>query len=205
LEELRTENETLRSQVSELEEARLENERLKKLLDIAQAGELKVVGARVIGRMPNSWEGVITIDRGSADGIVNGMPVIGPDGLLGQTVEVVRHSAKVRLITDQRSGVAAMLQHGRATGIVRGTINGGLVLDFVSKEATVTVGDTVIASGLGGVFPKGLIIGEVTRIERDPAALHQKISVVPSGEVSALEEVLVLTEAPVVEVIQGGE
>ncbi len=205
LEELRTQNENLRVRVAELEEARLENERLRALLDIAQQNELESVGARVIGRTSNSWEGVITIDRGSSHGITNGMPVVGPDGLLGQIVEVSAGSAKVRLITDQRSGVAAMVQTSRATGIARGTIDGGMTLDFVSRETSVTAGDVVITSGLGGVYPKGLVIGEVTRVERDPAALYQRIAMAPSGAVGSLEEVLVLVGVPEAGALSGGE
>lgn len=205
LEELRTQNESLRTRVAELEEERLENKRLKDLLAIAQQSELESVGARVIGRTSNSWEGVITIDRGSQHGVSNGMPVVGPDGLLGQTVEVAANSAKVRLITDQRSGVAAMIQSSRATGIARGTIDGSMMLDFVSRDTTVTAGDVIITSGLGGVYPKGLVIGEVTRVDRDPSALYQRIAMAPSGAIGALEEVLVLVAVPETDPLSGGE
>lgn len=195
LETLRTQNDQLRQRVSDLEEARLENERLKGLVAFVQSSKTQAVGARVIGRPTNSWEGVITIDRGTADSIQAGMPVVGPAGLLGQTVDVTAHSARVRLITDPNSGVAAMLQSSRTQGIVRGSIEGQLTLDFVSTETTVRAGDVVITSGIGGVYPKGLIIGEVTKVRKTPADLYQNIELAPTGRLAGLEEVLVLVGA----------
>ena len=196
LETLRTQNNQLRQRVSELEDARLENQRLKGLVAFVQTTKTKAVGARVIGRPTNSWERVLTIDRGSADQIEAGMPVVGPAGLLGQTADVTAHSARVRLITDPNSGVAAMLQSSRTEGIVRGSIEGQLALDFVSTETTVRVGDVVITSGIGGVYPKGLIVGEVTEVRNTPADLYQSIELSPVGRLAGLEEVLVLVGAP---------
>jgi len=205
LEQLREQNRTLRVRVAELEEARLENARLRALVDIPQARELKAVGAHVIGRPTNSWEGVITIDRGSTDGIRAGMPVVGPQGLLGQTVAVSPGSARVRLITDQRSGVAAMVQRTRAEGVVRGSIDGDMSLDFVSVDRIVKKGDVVITSGMGGVYPKGLTIGEVIDVRRPANALYQEIDVEPAGSPARLEEVLVLVGEPPAVVPEGGE
>ncbi len=205
LEELRKQNQSLRVRVAELEEARLENERLRALVDLPMAGELKSAAAHVIGRPSNSWDGVIVIDRGSADGIRSGMPVIGPQGLLGQTVTVAPGSSKVRLITDQRSGVAAMIQRTRAEGVVRGNLDGRLTLDFVSMDTPVKEGDVVITSGIGGVYPKGLPIGEVSEVKREPNALYQSIRVQPASDPSGLEEVLVIVGAPASAEPQGGE
>lgn len=205
LETLRTQNAELRTRVSELEEARLQNERLRGLVQFATTSKIQSLGATVIGRPTNSWEGVITIDRGTADNVRAGMPVVGPSGLLGQTVDVAPHSARVRLITDPSSGVAAMLQTTRAEGIVKGSIEGKLTLDFVSTETTVRAGDVVITSGMGGVFPKGLIVGEVTKVSKNPADLYQHIDLAPSGRVDTLEEVLVLTGVTTTSTVGGGE
>lgn len=205
LEQLRDQNEKMRARVAELEEARLENERLRQLVKLVQANDLQSVGAHVIGRPTNAWEGVITIDRGSNHGIAVGMPVVGSLGLLGQTVQVSKGSARVRLITDQRSGVAAMIQRSRAEGVVNGAIDGQLSLDFVSTETTVRAGDVVITSGLGGVFPKGLLIGEILSAERTTGALQQAIVVVPASDPSSTEEVLVLVGAPPATKLQGSE
>lgn len=195
LETLRSQNDELRKRVADLEEARLENERLKGLVSFVQSSKTQAVGARVIGRPTNSWEGVITIDRGSDDQVRAGMPVVGPAGLLGQTIDVTSRSSRVRLITDPNSGVAAMLQSSRKEGIVRGSIEGKISLEFVSMETTVRAGDVVITSGMGGVYPKGLIIGEVTKVEKNPADLYQSIELAPSGRLAGLEEVLILVGA----------
>ena len=205
LETLRAQNDELRRRVSDLEEARLENVRLRKLVAFVGANKGRSLGARVIGRPTNSWEGVITIDRGTADGVKQGMPVVGPQGLLGQTIDVTSRSAKVRLITDPRSGVAAMVQSTRAEGIVRGSIEGNLSLDFVSRETTVRAGDVVISSGMGGVYPKGLIIGEITTVKSSPAGLYQDIVLAPAGSLSGLEEVVVLISATTQTNQGGGE
>lgn len=200
LQELREQNQSLRVRVAELEEARLENERLRALVDLPKAREARSVAAHVIGRPTNSWDGVIVIDRGSTDGVRTGMPVIGPQGLLGQTVTVAPGSAKVRLITDQRSGVSAMVQRTRSEGVVRGSIDGRMTLDFVSNDTPVEAGDVVITSGMGGVYPKGLPIGEVSEVRREANALYQYIRVEPASDPSGLEEVLVIVgdQAPVV-------
>jgi rod shape-determining protein MreC len=205
LEQLRDQNQRLRARVSELEEARIENVRLRQLVKIVEAGDIEAMSARVIGRPSNQWEGVITINRGSADGLKTGMPVVGPRGLLGQTVAVSPRSSRVRLITDQRGGVAALVQRSRAEGIVKGSIDGRLTLDFVSTETTVRAGDVVITSGIGGVYPKGLVIGEAVEVKREPNALFQSIRVEPTSRLANLEEVLVLVGAPPAVAPQGGE
>ncbi|NTU71650.1 MAG: rod shape-determining protein MreC [Coriobacteriia bacterium] len=192
LETLRSQNDELRKRVSELEEARLENVRLKGIVAFVEATKTQSIGAKVIGRPTNSWEGVITIDRGTDDGVKAGMPVVGPAGLLGQTVDVTAQSARVRLITDPNSGVAGMLQSSRAEGIVKGSITGDLTFDYVSTATTARAGDVVITSGIGGVFPKGLIVGEVTRVKKGAADLFPEIELAPSSGLAGLEEVLVL-------------
>lgn len=202
---LRDQNAELRSRVAELEEARLENERLRRLLAFAEASELDAVGARVIGRPVSAWEGTLLIDRGSHDGVGLGMPVVAPEGLLGQTVEVTGRTAKVRLITDQRSGVAALLQPSRAEGIVRGSIEGHLSLEYVSREVTVTVGDVVLTSGMGGVYPKGLLVGEVSSYGLEDNDLYPRIGVRPSARFARIEEVIVLTGTLPQPLAGGGE
>jgi rod shape-determining protein MreC len=130
------------------------------------------------------------------------MPVVGASsntsgtaGLLGQTTDVTAHSAEVRLISDQGSGVAGLVQANRAEGIVHGSIDGAITLDFVSHESTVRAGDVVVTSGMGGAFPKGLLIGEVTKINNQPSSLYQDITLAPAADLNGLEEVIVLVGA----------
>ncbi len=204
VERLRQQNEELRTRNAELEEARQENERLRSLVKFVEARELESLGARVIGRPTTSWEGIITIDRGSAEGVRRGMPVIGDAGLLGQIVEAAVHSSRVQLITDQRSGVAALIQRTRAAGVVRGSIDRNLTLDFVSRDASLRVGDVVMTSGMGGVYPKGIVVGKITKIRREPNALSPFVAVEPAARVGELEEVLVLVGAtPVTDAGEG--
>ena len=205
LEALRAQNTELRNRVASLEEARLENERLRTLVGFVEANKLQAVGARVIGRSPNSYEAVITIDRGTADNVKAGMPVVSGAGLLGQTTQVTAHTAKVQLITDINSGVASMIQANRVEGVARGTIEGGLSLDFISRETTVKAGDVVITSGKGGVYPKGLLVGEVTKVSNTSAALYQQIALEPSAKLRGLEEVVVLIGASPEAQIGGSE
>ena len=133
------------------------------------------------------------------------MPVLAPQGLLGQTVDVTEHSARVRLITDQRSGVSAIIQATRAEGIVNGSIEGDLSMDFVSRETTVNVGDIVLTSGMGGVYPKGLLVGDVQDVEVNENDLYQRISVRPAASITGIEEVIVLLGTPPPADTEGGE
>ncbi|MBS3957453.1 MAG: rod shape-determining protein MreC [Clostridiales bacterium] len=195
IEILREQNATLRQRVVDLEEARLENERLRGLVGLVDGREFDAVGTRIIARPLTAWEAVVTIDRGGADGVAPGMPVLTVHGLLGYVVETSERSSRVRLITDQRSGVAAMLQASRAEGVVSGSINGDLVMRFVSRDATVTVGEPVLTSGLGGVYPRGLLVGEVASYRLTDADLHPVITVRSNVSLPAIEEAVVLVGA----------
>ncbi len=202
---LRTQNSALRSRVAELEEARLENARLRALVGMTQRGKIKALGAGVIGRPTGTWEGFIVIDKGRDDGVESGMAVTGMSGLLGRTTDVTARTARVQLITDQRSGVAAQIQSTRAGGIVNGSVDGGLTLNYVSRETTVRPGDVVVTSGIGGVYPKGLLIGDVVRARRDAGELYQRIDVRPTARISGIEEVLVLLTRPPAPELGAGE
>jgi rod shape-determining protein MreC len=214
---LQQENARLRNTVSALEEQNLQTARTTPLVNFASATKLQALGAHIIGR-PTQWDRVVTLDRGTADGVHEGMPVVGslgsvPEhateasaagGLVGETIDVTQHSCRVRLITDQNSGVSAMIQANRTEGIVHGSIDGGLSLDFVSHETTVKPGDVVITSGMGGVYPKGLLVGEVTHVSNLASALYQDITLSPSADLAGAEEVLILVSAsPAVETGSG--
>lgn len=189
---VRAQNDQLRARLADLEEARQENDRLRALVQFAEERKLTKLGARVIGRPTSSWEGVIVIDRGSADGVVRGMPVLALQGLVGQIEEVSPNSSRVRLITDPESGVAAMVQSSRAVGVVRGSIDRMLRMDFVDKKSVPKVGDVIITSGLGGIYPKGLVVGDVVAVDALRADLYPRITVVSRVPIDRIEEVLVL-------------
>lgn len=192
LEQLRSQNAELRARLADLEEARQENERLRRIVAFVEERRLSQLGARVIGRPTSSWEGSIVIDRGSVDGVQAGMPVLAPQGLVGQIETVSRHASTVRLITDERSGVAAMIQRTRALGVVRGSIDRVLTMEYVEKSKAPVVGDVVITSGLGGVYPKGLVVGDVIQVDARRADLYPRIVLRSRVPIDELEEVVVL-------------
>lgn len=194
--ELREQNAQLRARTAQLEEAAAENERLRALVGFADAAGLEAQGANVIGRPTTSWEGVIVLDVGSEDGIERSMPVLSAQGLVGQVVEVSLGSCRVRLLTDPRGGAAALVQRTRATGVVRGSGERVLTLDFVDRAAIPKPGDVVLTSGLGGVYPKGLVIGEVDEVDLRLNDLYPRIVVASQVPFDSLEQVLVLTTAP---------
>jgi len=196
LESLRTQNAALRAQIVELQEAAKNASAQAALGKIATATGYNGVNADVIGLPVSQWQQVIVVNAGSSKGIKVEMPVLGANGLLGQVIEVGPNYSKVRLITDQESGIASYLQNNRAQGITRGSLSGDLTMNFVSMEATVTAGDTVITSGLGGVFPKGLIIGQVSKVSKEINSLYKTIQVQPANDMAQVEKVIILTNTP---------
>ncbi|MCL1890618.1 MAG: rod shape-determining protein MreC [Coriobacteriia bacterium] len=191
--ELRARNEELLALTLRLEEYRIENERLARLLDVVDAYSLSGTTARVISRTTDSWNRTITINKGTSDGLSIGMPVMNADGLLGQVETVGLFSSTVRLLMDQRSGVAVFLQSSRTEGVVSGSSEGLLYLDLIPLAAPVKQGDAVITSGAGGVYPKGLIIGVVASVSHDSSDVYQTIVITPVKRVDTYEEVFVMT------------
>ena len=193
LSELREENERLRSRNVELEEAADATERLQELLDLRSAYDLSATAARIISGSSDSWSRSAIIDKGEDAGITVNMPVTSSAGVVGQIIDTSANSATFRLITDEASSVAAMVQSSRAHGMLRGSVSGELRLELVSTELEVQVGDVVITSGLGGVFPKGLPLGLVKSVETAEGAQYHTIVVEPFAHANNLEEVLVIT------------
>jgi rod shape-determining protein MreC len=202
---LRKQNAEMRDTLAKLEEQRRENERLQALLKLPDSVRSRALAARVIGRPTDSWEGTIMIDRGSGDGVTVGTPVVAAQGLLGQVIVASAHSAKVRLITDQSSGVAVLVQSSRATGVVRGSVDGKVTLEYVDPKATPKAGDVLLTSGLGGAYPKGLVVGDVGKVEADPAGMYPHVDVVSRVPIGAIEEVLVLVGAQPSQTVGGVE
>lgn len=194
LTELENENAQLASQLSALEEYKLENTRLNQLLDIKNAYNLKSTAARVIGTQLDAWERIIVIDKGSNSGVGLNMAVMDAYGLMGQVIEASPNSAKVRLINDERSGVSAMIQHSRVPGVVMGTVDGSLTLNYIPVSEQVSEGDMVVTSGMGGIYPKGIAIGRVKSVQKDSAALYLTIVVEPISKHFNPEEVLIITD-----------
>ena len=192
---LKAQNLELKQRLAGLEEAKLENERIRALVDFAKTQDLKTVGAGVIGRPTDSRQRSIMIDRGTGGGVKLGDAVIAAGGLVGQVVEVTPWAARVRLITDSDSGVAVLVQRTRANGIVRGSIQGPLQLEFVDKALAPVRGDVLLTSGLGGVYPKDIVVGEVTDVSSQQVDLFPTITVASRVDIDRIEEVLVILGA----------
>ena len=136
----------------------------------------------------------MTIDKGSSDGFAINMPVCNSAGVIGQIIEVSANTSTVRLITDENSGVSAMVQSTRAQGILQGQPDGTLRLEYVTTDADVQEGDIIVTSGIGGVYPKGLPLGTVSTVVREENATYYTITVTPaSSDTENNEEVLVIT------------
>ena len=193
LSELKAENERLVARNAELEESEQTARRLESLLGLQSLYNLQSTGARIISGSTDSWSSTVTIDKGTAAGIAVGMPVTDSNGAIGQIIRCGAASSTVRLVTDENSSVSAMVQSSRAQGVLRGSVDGTLHLTLVRTDQNVEVGDTVVTSGLGGVFPKGLPLGTVTSVERTAGALYYDIEVEPLSSTESFEEVLVIT------------
>ena len=193
LSDLRAENEQLRSRNAELEETNQSTQRLQGLLDLKNSYNLQSTGARVISGSTDSFNNTVVIDKGTSSGLAVGMPVVDSGGVIGQIIECGPTTSTVRLITDEKSGVAAMVQSSRAQGMLMGSASRQITLNLINTNQKVAVGDTVVTSGLGGVFPKGLPLGKVTSVEAAPGSLYYTIVIEPYGNVSTNEEVMVIT------------
>lgn len=206
LDQLRQENEQLRQRVEDLtvdlvevQEIIAENELLRTELGyVTSQRSLRVMGAnveaRVAGYEPGNLTRAVVISTGRDGDLLPDMPVLTGRGLVGRVIEVASRSSEVLLLTDTRSAVAALVQRTRATGIVKGQLDGSLLMEDIGRDADVQVGDIVLTSGLGDVFPKGVVIGQVVEVIHSDTAMFQTAVVEPSVDFSSLEVVLVLLE-----------
>jgi rod shape-determining protein MreC len=169
--------------------------RLEALLDLKRQVALPVIGARVIAYDPTLWSRSAIINQGKAQGVKEGLPVLAPQGIVGRIVGVYPEYSKVMLIVDRKSSADAMVQRTRARGMLKGKGGNRCSLEFVPKSADVQVGDLVLASGLVGLYPKGLLFGKVAAANKKNPGVFQEIEVTPSVDLSTLEEVLVVKVA----------
>jgi rod shape-determining protein MreC len=200
----RDENEVLRRQLSELqiklqEEHALaaRSQRLQELMDLRNRAGVPTLAAEVIGGNPNPGMKTITIDRGSADGVQADMAVVSPNGIVGRIIgQPARHAARVQLLIDRNAAAGALIDRSRAGGMVVGLESDPpLRMELVANLADVKDGDSIIASGVDGIYPKGFLIGRVERSERG-TGLYRNITVRPAVDFSGVEEVLVVLVPP---------
>ncbi len=148
--------------------------------------------AQVIAREPSNWTKVITINRGVKDGVTNGLSVVSYQGLIGRVISVYAQSSRVMLIADLRSSVDALVQRTRGSGVVVGEAKGRCRVKYFPIDQDVKIGDQMITSGLGGIYPKGLIIGQVSRVQKSQYGLFQLLEITPAVDLDRIEEVFVI-------------
>jgi rod shape-determining protein MreC len=169
---------------------------LERLLDLREHLQLKTVAAEIIGAAATPDFRTLTIDRGTRDGVRADMSVIAPAGVVGRLVVPSLRSAKVQLLIDRNAAAGAIIERTRAQGVVVGSGDDRLRLDYVSEVFDVVAGDVVMTSGIDGIYPKGFIIGRIESVERVGGS-YKRILIKPAVDFSALEEVLVvLTPTP---------
>jgi len=194
---LQAENEQLRAMQSDATEIMAENERLRALLNYKQnAHQFDLLVARVIARDSSEWTNSILIDCGTSDGVAKHMAVVTPQGLVGNISEVFDTCARVELILDPRSSVGGIVQRAgsRVAGIVNGDTSNSMLVKMtnISRDADVVEGDTIVTSGFGGMYPKGIFIGTVSRLENAEGGLLKYAIVKPAVDFQRLEEISVV-------------
>ncbi|NNL66073.1 MAG: rod shape-determining protein MreC [Myxococcales bacterium] len=207
--DLRAENDALRAQVSQLRDENLQfrealvaSGRLKRIAEMRDEFETPMLPMEVVGQDVSPWFRSVLLDRGHDHGVRAGMPVVTDAGVVGLVTATSDNAGRTMLLLDRQSAIDGIVQSSRARGIVRGRGTNRLEFEFVVSGAEVVVGDVVISSGLDGVYPKGLRIGEVVDIVSSPYGLTQKAILAPSVEFGRLEQVFViLWRAPTMDLL----
>jgi rod shape-determining protein MreC len=191
----REEIDRLQAEIARLRELEVENRDLRNLLGLKQRGGTgELLPVRVIARDPSPFVQAITLDRGTEDGVKEGMTIISWRGVVGRVSRVSQTSSKVLLITDTSSSISGRIQssESRVTGIIRGRPEGGLLMQRIPQEETLQTGETVVTSDFGGLMPEGLVIGQIVQIRRKDVDVLQEAVIEPSADMKRLERLYVL-------------
>jgi rod shape-determining protein MreC len=193
--QLRAENERLTNELARAREDATAQQQAQDVNAIRQQFPADTfLAANVVSRDSSNTRRIVAINRGSSDGVKDGMIVVTEGrSLVGTITKTFGSYSWVLLITDPRSAVSAMVQESRAEGVLAGTYSGSLNMEFVGQGATVNDGDFVITSGVGGGYPPGIVIGRVSQIEKQEQALFQTVHVDHLASLDQLDQVLVLT------------
>jgi rod shape-determining protein MreC len=192
---LREQNDLLKQRIIQYQEAYMEAARLRRLLELKNQLNLLTAAAGIIGTDRTSIFRTVLIDKGTIQGLQSGLAVVSDAGVIGRIMDVSWNVSRVLLIIDENSNVDALVQGSRAQGILQGGGSRACSLKYVSITEDVRPGMAVITSGIGGVFPKGLLLGVVTKVSKKEGGLFQAVDVAPAIDFGKLEEVLVLLES----------
>ena len=191
---LRDEAQRLRVESLRVSEVDEENRRLRRLLQLKEALPLETISGEIIGREWGGWVRSLTVNRGRSSRVVRLTAVIGPDGLIGRIVDVRSGSSVVQVLTDPASTVGAHIVRTRTPGIIEGEARGTIRFKYMARDgAGIQVGDMVVTSGLGGLFPRGIPIGRVGSIDDRGSALFHYAQITPAVDFARIDEVLLLT------------
>jgi rod shape-determining protein MreC len=207
--EVRDQNEALHERLAavteenlQLREALVASGRLARIAEMRDDFEIPMLPAELVGLDVSAWFRSGLIDRGRQHGVFSGMPVINEHGLVGLVTTTSRSAAKLMLLIDRQSAVDAVVQRSRSRGIVRGSRGDDLEFEFVVRDGDVQPGDVLVTSGLGGVYPKGLRIGEVMQVSDSESKMLRTAAVRPAVDFGRLEQVFVmLRRGPTMELL----
>ncbi|MEK6583852.1 MAG: rod shape-determining protein MreC [Nitrospirota bacterium] len=182
----------LRSEAIYLKEKAATGDRLMELLKLGDTSAVKHVAANVIAKDPANWYGALVINKGEEDGIKPNMGVITAEGVIGRIVKTAPDYSRVLLLSDRNSAIAGLIQRTGYEGIAEGQQGRVLRLNYIMTDADVRDGDIVITSGTDGVFPRGIVIGRINKIEKPQNRLFQSIELIPVATLSKVREVMVI-------------
>lgn len=187
------ENRKLLNQIASLREAQQENQRLRLLLKFQEQFNLETIVARVIARDVSSEFRAIRINRGEKAGVQKDMAIVTNEGVVGRVLRTTATTADVVTLMDLLSAVDAVVERSRARGVVEGLTDESCQLKYILRTDDIQVGDLIVSGGLGGIFPKGIPVGTVSKVNRKSFGISQEVEVKPTVDFSKLEEVLVIT------------
>jgi len=204
LRQVQAENTALKEELAQLR-VRLQQERgiaeqsrtLQTLLDLKTSVPLSTTAAAVIAGGGSPEFRTVTIDKGTGEGLRQDMAVISPAGVVGRIILPAGRASKVQLLIDRNAAAGAIVERTRAQGVAMGTGADRMRMDYVSASADLKAGDTVVTSGIDGIYPKGFVIGQIESVRRGVGE-YSAIAIRPSVDFSALESVLVVLTPPAV-------
>jgi rod shape-determining protein MreC len=186
----------LASQRARMTELEVENRRLRDLLELREVLATRAVAANVIGNDATGLSRTLIIGQGSSGGLRRDMAVVAIEGVVGKLLMVAPDAARVLLINDHNSALDALDQRSRARGLIAGVIDDGLIMKYVDRSEDLRAGDPIVTSGMDGLFPRGLLVGQVRRVSQEGPGLFLNVEVRPAVDFRKLEQVLILTQKP---------
>jgi rod shape-determining protein MreC len=188
------ENRKLLGQIANLKEAQNENNRLREILNFQEKLKLETIVARVIAKDVSTEFRAVRINRGEDAGIKKGMAVITYEGVVGRVMRTTASTSDIVTILDLLSAVDGVIERSRARGVVEGLTDELCQLKFTLRTDDIQVGDQILSSGLGGIYPRGVAVGTVSRVKKKPFGITQDVEIKPSVDFTKLEEVMIVTD-----------